>query len=328
VFKHFGRRHLEFAGVISACGYEFDDPAVVLGNIDDFEEVVRSQQIDRLLCTGAGMNSPAMREALCHMRYSGVPVASLASLCEEVYQFVPLELVTPEWLLGASEWPQMLYIRKLKRAFDIIASLAGLALFSPIIVSGIIAVAVTSKGPVFYRQVRSGRFGKPFTVFKLRSMRVDAEAGGAQWSSVKGDPRVTRVGKFLRKYRIDEIPQLLNVLRGEMSFVGPRPERPEFVEKLSEEIPLMSERLFVQPGLTGWAQVNYPYGASLEDARRKLEYDLYYMKHMSVFLDLFILLDTVWIVLRGGLGEQAAAGHPLSNAIREHIHAEPEPDAS
>jgi lipopolysaccharide/colanic/teichoic acid biosynthesis glycosyltransferase len=155
---------------------------------------------------------------------------------------------------------------------------------------------------VFYRQVRCGRFGKEFSMLKLRTMRVDAEKDGAVWATA-GDKRTTPVGGFLRKYRIDEIPQLINVLRGEMSLVGPRPERPEFVEQLAEKIPFYRERLMIQPGITGWAQVNYPYGASVEDTRRKLEYDLYYMKHMSLFLDLFILLDTVRTILAGGLSE-------------------------
>lgn len=141
-------------------------------------------------------------------------------------------------------------------------------------------------------------------------MNVDAEKGGTAIWSRTNDPRVTRVGGLLRKYRIDEIPQLINVFRGEMSFVGPRPERPEFIQDLASQIPFFQERLMVQPGITGWAQVRYPYGASVEDARRKLEYDLYYMKNMSVFLDLFILLDTVRIILRGGLDENAKRDIP------------------
>jgi lipopolysaccharide/colanic/teichoic acid biosynthesis glycosyltransferase len=163
-----------------------------------------------------------------------------------------------------------------------------------------VLVRLTSQGPIFYRQVRSGRYGKDFEVLKLRTMRVDAEAHGAQWASGRKDSRLTPVGGLLRTFRIDEIPQLWNILQGDMSFVGPRPERPEFVETLSAEIPFFEERLLVQPGLTGWAQVCYPYGASVDDARRKLEYDLYYMKHMSLMLDLFILLDTVRTVVRGG----------------------------
>ena len=245
-------------------------------------------------------------------------MVSLISLCEEIYQFVPLELVSPNWLLNASDAPQMLYIKKVKRAFDIIISLIGLVFLGPIMLLGMLGVKLSSKGPVFYRQTRVGRFGKNFEVLKLRSMRTDAEKDGAQWSAAGNDPRSTPIGKILRRYRIDEIPQLINVLRGEMSFVGPRPERPEFVEKLAEDIPYFHERLLCQPGITGWAQVNYPYGATTEDARRKLEYDLYYLKHMSVFLDAFILLDTFSIILRGGLDESKKIEHPVSKAIFEH----------
>jgi lipopolysaccharide/colanic/teichoic acid biosynthesis glycosyltransferase len=210
-----------------------------------------------------------------------------------------------------------------KRAFDIMTSLVGLVLLGPIMVLGMIAVKLTSKGPVFYRQTRLGRFGKSFEVLKLRSMVVDAERDGAQWSAAGNDPRSTRVGRVLRRYRIDEIPQLINVFRGEMSFVGPRPERPEFFKKLVREIPYFQERLLVQPGLTGWAQVNYPYGSTTDDARRKLEYDLYYMKHMSVFLDVFILLDTFSIIVRGGLDESKKVEHPVSRAIMDHYRAIP-----
>jgi lipopolysaccharide/colanic/teichoic acid biosynthesis glycosyltransferase len=163
-----------------------------------------------------------------------------------------------------------------------------------------LAVKLTSPGPVFYRQARSGRFGRLFNITKLRTMCANAEQGGPVWST-ENDPRVTPVSRFLRKYRIDELPQLFHVLMGDMSFVGPRPERPEIIEKLAKAIPYYQERLMVQPGISGWAQVNYPYGASVEDAWRKLEYDLYYMKNMGVFLDIFILLDTVRIVLCGGV---------------------------
>lgn len=220
---------------------------------------------------------------------------------------MPLELITPEWLLHASGSPHILYIKKVKRAFDIIVSLLGLVFLGPVMLAGMLATRLTSRGPIFYHQIRAGRFGRPFKVIKLRTMSVDAEKNGAVWAATN-DARVTPVGGFLRKYRIDEIPQIINVLRGEMSFVGPRPERPEFVQMLSKQIPYFGERLMVQPGITGWAQVSYPYGASVEDAKRKLEYDLYYTKQMSLFLDLFILLDTVRIILSGGLH----AGHKIA----------------
>jgi lipopolysaccharide/colanic/teichoic acid biosynthesis glycosyltransferase len=159
-----------------------------------------------------------------------------------------------------------------------------------------VLVKLDSKGPAFFRQVRVGLYGQSFSLIKLRSMGVDAEAAGAQWAA-KQDPRVTRIGRIIRKLRIDELPQAWTVLKGEMSFVGPRPERPEFVDDLEEKLPFYAERHMVKPGITGWAQINYPYGASIEDSRHKLEFDLYYAKNYTPFLDLLILLQTLRVVL-------------------------------
>ena len=166
----------------------------------------------------------------------------------------------------------------------------------PLLLLTALAIKLDSPGPVFYRQERVGRDGRVFMLFKFRSMVVDAEKGGARWAT-KHDTRVTRVGRFIRLTRIDEIPQVLNVLRGDMAFVGPRPERPAFVRQLAEQIPHYHDRAVVRPGITGWAQVNYPYGASVEDARMKLAYDLYYVRRRSLFLDLLILVATVRVVL-------------------------------
>jgi exopolysaccharide biosynthesis polyprenyl glycosylphosphotransferase len=245
------------------------------------------------------MGDTTLTRHFCKLRYSGISVMPLIALCEEVEQYVPLELISSEWLLNASGEPQHIYILKLKRFFDIVCSAIGLALGAPALGLAAVAIKLTSPGPIFYRQTRSGRFGRPFQMTKLRTMHVDAEKAGAVWSG-KDDPRVTFVGRSLRRYRIDEIPQLWHVLCGHMSFVGPRPERPEIISQLASRVPFYEERLMVQPGITGWAQVSYPYGASALDARRKLEYDLYYMKHMSLFLDVFILLDTVRTILLGG----------------------------
>jgi exopolysaccharide biosynthesis polyprenyl glycosylphosphotransferase len=180
--------------------------------------------------------------------------------------------------------------------FDVLASLLLLAFTAPIIGLFALLVKLDSKGPAFFRQTRVGLFGQPFDVIKLRSMRVDAEANGAQWAT-QNDPRVTRIGNFIRKVRIDELPQTWSVLKGEMSFVGPRPERPQFVSDLEEQLTYYAERHMVKPGITGWAQVNYPYGASIEDSRHKLEYDLYYVKNYSPFLDILIILQTLRVVL-------------------------------
>ena len=314
-FQSLGTENLELVGLIHYDGYQPIGEMRILGPVSKLMDIVKREDINRILCTNKSISDPAMCKQFCELRYSGVTVMPLVSLFEEVHQLVPLELITAEWLLTASALPHMLYIKKIKRGFDVAVSLLGLVFpFGPIMLLGMLAVRLTSPGPIFYRQVRCGRFGQPFQVVKLRTMRVDAEKDGAVWAATK-DPRVTPVGGFLRKYRIDEIPQLLNVLRGQMSFVGPRPERPEFIEELAQQVPFFHERLMVQPGITGWAQVNYPYGSSVEDAKWKLEYDLYYMKHMSLFLDLFILLDTVRIVLRGGLSTASKERLPRYEAI-------------
>jgi exopolysaccharide biosynthesis polyprenyl glycosylphosphotransferase len=178
-----------------------------------------------------------------------------------------------------------------------LAAAVGLLLFLPFFPVVVLAIRLSSKGPIFFRQTRVGLAGKPFQVIKFRTMHTNAEAQGARWA-VKNDPRVTRVGMWMRKTRIDEIPQLWNVLRGEMSFVGPRPERPEFVPMLAEALPFFALRHLVRPGLTGWAQVRYGYGATIAEAREKLEYDLYYVKHMSLGLDLVIMFETVKTIIR------------------------------
>ncbi len=185
----------------------------------------------------------------------------------------------------------------IKRLLDLTLLLLALPFLILILVPVALAIKLESRGPAFYRQVRSGRAGEKFMIYKFRTMVADAEKDGkARWAS-KGDPRITRVGQFLRKSRLDELPQLLNVLRGEMSIIGPRPERPEFVEQLEQEIPFYSMRLLVKPGLTGWAQINYDYGNTVEQALIKLQYDFYYVRYWSLWLDAFILFRTIGVVL-------------------------------
>jgi exopolysaccharide biosynthesis polyprenyl glycosylphosphotransferase len=188
--------------------------------------------------------------------------------------------------------------RAIKRIVDIALATAGLLLAAPLMAVTALLVRIESPGPVLYRQARVGENGRVFTLFKFRSMRVDAESGTPIWATQKDD-RVTRIGRFIRLTRLDELPQLWNVLRGDMSFVGPRPERPYFVEQLAAAIPFYLERHTVKPGLTGWAQVKYRYGASMEDAMEKLRYDLYYIKHLSIVFDLTIVMDTVKVILSG-----------------------------
>ncbi len=209
--------------------------------------------------------------------------------------------LSPDWFQGAaaSRAPDAWFTRIEafgRRALDIVTALLLLALTLPLMMIVSVLIPLESAGPVLYRQERMGLDGRCFTLFKFRSMRADAEAGGPIWAA-RRDSRVTRIGGFIRKCRIDELPQLFNVLRGEMSIIGPRPERPHFVEQLAEAIPFYADRLRVRPGVTGWAQVNYPYGASIEDARQKLSYDLYYVKHRSLLLDVLILFATVRVIL-------------------------------
>ena len=278
-----------------------------LGTLEDTSSGIEDHDISRIFCTQHNLRDDRSSGLLRRLRYGGMAISSVTEACEEVYQAVPLELIDHEWLLNACGQPGYYYISKVKRLADVVIASTLAALLLPVAALAWILVRVTSKGPGLYSQVRVGRFGVPFRVHKLRTMRTDAEVNGPQWSNLRGDPRVTLVGEFLRKFRIDEIPQLWNILKGEMSFVGPRPERPEFSEELADKIPFFGERLLIRPGLTGWAQVCYPYGASVEDAKRKLEFDLYYIKHMSISLDTFILLDTIKIVLRGGASERRGA---------------------
>ncbi len=235
---------------------------------------------------------------LLQVRMTGVRVTDISSFVEQETGRVDLDSVRPSWLIftdGYGAGSQLSIVGK--RIFDVLASVT-LLLFAAVPMA-IVAVLVktTSPGTIFYRQSRVGRFGKPFDVIKFRSMRADAEKEGKPIWAQKSDPRVTGVGKAIRLTRLDELPQLFCVLKGDMSFVGPRPERPFFVEDLASQIPFYNERHVVKPGITGWAQINYPYGASVADARCKLEYDLYYIKNYSLFLDLLILIQTVRVVL-------------------------------
>ena len=293
-------KKLHIVGYVHRKGFVPSGELPMLGEVDDLEKIVHDNAIERVLCTQKSLSDTMFTKVFSQLRYSGVTVTPLHMLYEEMHGTIPLELITPEWLLSASSSPTMFYIKKIKRVFDVVCSLICLTALSPIFIAAVAAVKLTSKGPVLYQQVRVGRFGRVFRIVKLRSMVVDAEKSGAVWSQ-ENDPRVTRIGGILRKYRIDEIPQFINVLKGEMSLVGPRPERPEFVDDLAQQIPYYKERLMIQPGLTGWAQVRYPYGASVEDAWRKTEFDLYYLKHMGLILDIGILLRTIWVVITGGL---------------------------
>lgn len=235
-------------------------------------------------------------------KLSGITIMDAPTFYEFVTDRLFLESITPSWFIFSNGFRSTSVFNLSKRAVDMLLALVGLFLTSPLFPLMALAIRLDSPGPVFFRQQRVGMGERLFTLIKFRTMRQDAEAAsGAVWAQ-KDDPRVTPLGKFLRGSRIDEIPQLINVLKGEMSLIGPRPERPEFVEKLKLVIPYYSKRHFIKPGLTGWAQVRYPYGSSVEDAVEKLRYDLYYTKNVCPFLDTLIFLDTIKVVLfgRGG----------------------------
>jgi sugar transferase (PEP-CTERM system associated) len=236
---------------------------------------------------------------LLDCKLDGVRVMDLASFYEREKGLLKIDNVRASWLIFGQGFDQGATRDVVKRLFDIVVSLALLMAALPILLVTMIAIVVESGWPVFYRQERVGQGGKPFQIIKLRSMRQDAEKDGKPRWAGANDDRVTRVGRFIRMTRIDELPQLYNVLRGDMSFVGPRPERPYFVGQLIDEIPYYDVRHSVKPGVTGWSQVRYPYGASVEDALAKLQYDLYYVKNHSLFLDLLILAETAQVVLLG-----------------------------
>jgi sugar transferase (PEP-CTERM system associated) len=235
-------------------------------------------------------------EHLLECKRAGFPVLQYLSFVEREIRRIDLKRMELSWLLYSDGFQFSAMDRFLKRTFDLTVSALVLFLTAPCLLAAIVAIRLDSPGPVFYRQDRVTRDGRVFSILKLRTMRANAEANGAVWAATK-DTRITRVGSFLRRSRIDELPQLWNILRGDMSFVGPRPERPIFVAELVAQIPLYHERHMVKAGLTGWAQINYPYGASIDDARSKLSYDLYYVKNFSILFDLVILLQTLRVVL-------------------------------
>jgi exopolysaccharide biosynthesis polyprenyl glycosylphosphotransferase len=321
LLKRLNPPFMEFVGILDTrnpVSSGISQEETLAGDLSELTNLIEKLGIQSVLCTTSQLRDPQIGENLRKASFSGARLVTLADVMEESFRLVPINLVTPEWLLMASTLPQRSYVRKWKRLFDVFVSLSVGLFALPILLLGMLWVKIASpEGPVFFRQVRKGRLGRPFDVVKLRTMKVDAESNGPQWAK-KHDSRVFMGGRWLRKFRIDEIPQLINILKGEMSFVGPRPERPEFADQLASEIPFFRERLLVAPGLTGWAQVRYPYGASVDDAIRKLEYDLYYMKHMTITMDLFILLDTARIVLGGGV----SANKRTESCMKEFLHSQ------
>ncbi len=283
-------------------GSDFNDGVVVIyASPDKLEEVVNSLGIDLIILALDDMSKAnILYPQLKHLRFNGMGVLSPLHIAEIYSGMTPLEYVDEELLMQVSMESRLLSIWRLKRISDILISLFAIILFMPLfLLVTLIMKILEPRSSIMYSQEREGRFGVPFTIYKLRTMKHEAEKDtGPVWAA-DNDERITWFGRILRKTRIDEIPQFFNILRGEMSLVGPRPERTSIINQIEKDIPFYRERENVVPGLTGWAQIRYHYGSSVEDAKRKLEYDLYYIKHLSLSLDLQIILSTLRIVLFG-----------------------------
>jgi sugar transferase (PEP-CTERM system associated) len=304
----FSRRHelgVEIVGFIDPDPARVGAPVLnpgVVGTVEDIPSIVRARDVDRVVVSLTDARGKLPMDKLLEMKLDGVTFDHLASVYEEYTGKIAVENLRPSWLIFSSGFRKSRFVSAAKRAFDLVASAAGFVLALPLMALVALAVKLSSPGPVLYHQQRVGQHGRIFTIHKFRSMRQDAESEtGPVWAAAGGDARATAVGRFLRRTRLDELPQLWNVITGDMSFVGPRPERPEFVTDLTRQIPYYGQRHTVRPGVTGWAQVRYTYGASVEDALQKLQYDLFYIKNLTLALDLFILVETVkTVILRRG----------------------------
>jgi sugar transferase (PEP-CTERM system associated) len=271
----------------------------VIAVTSELVQVVKRENIDRIVVAMGERRGQLPTEELLRLSLAGVvSIEEGSSFSERLTGRVSLNMLRPSWLIFSGRGRQARISGMTRTLVHRLVALIGAILSLPIVLVTAILVKLDSKGPVFYRQERVGVHGQPFTLVKFRSMRVDAEDAGPVWAS-KDDDRTTRVGRIIRKIRVDEIPQFWNILRGEMNFVGPRPERQHFVEQLAREIPYYEQRHLIPPGLTGWAQIKYAYGASIEDARQKLQYDLFYVKNQSLMLDAIVLFETIKIILFG-----------------------------
>ncbi len=293
---------VEIVGFVDANPARVGEPLLnpgIVGAIRDIPAIIKRDSVDRVVISlGDARGKLPMGELLDMRLNQGVRFDHLASVYEEYTGKIAVENLRPSWLIFSEGFQHTRGLLAVKRMLDIAAGLVGVVVLMPLMLLVAAAVKLTSPGPVLYRQTRVGQHGLVFSLCKFRSMRTDAEAvTGPVWSAGGKDPRVTAIGRILRRTRLDEMPQLWNVFIGNMSLVGPRPERPEFVAGLTQQIPFYGQRHVVKPGLTGWAQVRYTYGASVEDAMQKLQYDLYYIKNMSIALDLYIVVNTIKTVL-------------------------------
>jgi exopolysaccharide biosynthesis polyprenyl glycosylphosphotransferase len=317
---------------LTAIGFVDDDPRKigteidglpVMGNSDHIPEIVDLHNVNVVVSAVTHEKSPALIGALTKISWNGCKLTDMPSFYEFLTGKIPIEHISDTWFYLNSMNSNRMYYRHIKRLIDLGLALVGLIATWPLFLFFTLAIKMDSPGPVFFRQERLGQDGKPFSIIKFRTMVQDAEQNGAQWAT-ENDPRITRIGWVLRKLRLDELPQLLNILKGEMSLIGPRPEREVFIREFQqlvpdlrpgrrsndapveivqcgfkEKIPFYSYRLMVKPGLSGWAQVMYPYASSLEETREKLQYDLFYVKNMGFFLDVTIILKTIRILLLG-----------------------------
>lgn len=270
----------------------------IIGGTADVESIVQNEKIDRVVISLLERRGQMPVRQLLHLKFAGVQVEDAHSFYERMTGRIMLERLSPSWLILSDGFRKSALLLWAKRVIDIFVSLVAFLLTWPLLLIVAAAICLESGFPVLYRQERNGLHGKTFRMLKFRSMYNNAEEAGPQWAK-DGDHRVTRVGRLIRMFRVDELPQIINVLRGEMSLVGPRPERPEFVSMLEEQIPYYGLRHSVRPGITGWAQVKYQYGASVEDTKTKLEHDFFYIKHLSIMLDLAVLFETTKVMLSG-----------------------------
>lgn len=294
-----GYRIIGFVGTDSELlGKSLINPRVI-GLTEQLGEIVKKEKIDRIVVAMGERRGQLPTDRLLQLSLAGeVSIEEGASFYERVTGRVSLNMMRPSWLIFSGRGRQARLATLSRNVVHWLVALIGFLLSLPIMTVTAVFIKLESRGPIFYKQERVGKNGRVFVLTKFRSMRVDAEKSGPVWAS-KGDDRTTRVGRIIRKIRVDEIPQFWNILCGQMSFVGPRPERPHFVAQLAEEIPYYEQRHLIEPGLTGWAQIKYPYGASIEDARQKLQYDLFYIKNFGLILDAIIMFETIKIILFG-----------------------------
>ena len=271
----------------------------VIGLTEQLDEIVKRENIDRIVVAMGERRGQMPTNKLLQLSLAGeVTIEEGLSFYERITGRVSLNMLRPSWLIFTGRRRRAKIAELSRNVVHWVVALIGAILSLPLVLLTAVLIKLESRGPVFYKQERVGKNGHTFVLMKFRSMRVDAEQDGPVWAS-KGDARTTRIGRIIRKVRVDEIPQFWNILKGEMSFVGPRPERPHFVAQLAEEIPFYEQRHLIAPGLTGWAQIKYPYGASIEDARQKLQYDLFYIKNQGLLLDAVIMFETIKIILFG-----------------------------